>query len=548
MSQGNSVYKQRGVISSVIVFLMVAICGWTAFEWTVNRVYVPEGFSMRLRYKGPPLPLLPGNRPAATSGFAKVDEQGRVLEKGVLRDMLGPGRHFRSPLYWERVLIPDIVIKPGEIGIATSKLGKQLPAGEYLVDGDLEASEYKGVLRKVFGPGRYRVNDYAHTFTVIQTKAIHDRDQVKYAGWVEIPTGYVGVVTNLSDNPATGAKKGIQEQVLPPGIYPINEKEQQIDIVEIGYRELSIVSNLKTDAKGDLLYDVAGEPITSQDDSGIFFYSNDGFPINMDFTAIWGILPDQAPNVIRTFGNVSAVEQKVVIPQIESICRNVGARYGAVELLVGDSRQEFQKQASTNFAKVLEEKNITLLNGLIRHIYIPQDVRLPIQQSFIADEQKLTREEQQTTAKIEGDLREAEQKVELEIEKVRVETEKIVAKTIAEGQKKVQETVAETKRLEAQIDREVSLIEAQATVLLGQAKADTTRMTEEARANKFKLAIEAFGSGEAYNMWVFANGLPEQIELNLIYAGEGTFWTDLKGFTETMLGKQQASGKNAPAK
>ncbi|WP_237226985.1 SPFH domain-containing protein [Rubinisphaera sp. JC750] len=532
-------YAKKSFISTLIIALIIAVGGWTFIEWTVNRIYVPEGYSLRLRYKGPPLPLLPGyGLPEARSGFAKVDENGRILEKGVLREMLGPGRHFRTPFYWERELVKDIEIEPGQIGIATSKLGKQLPGDQYLVDGDLGETEFKGVLRKVFGPGTYRVNDYAYTFTVVERTEIRDGDQVKYAGWVEIPAGFVGVVTNLANNEQSGQQKGIQQKVLPPGIYPVNQKEQQIDVVEIGYRDRSIVANLKKDARGNLVYDEAGEPMLNDTDSGIFFYSNDGFPISMDFTAIWGIMPDQAPNVISKFGNVAAVEQKVVVPQIESICRNIGAKFGAVELLVGDSRQQFQEDASTAFRTVLEGKDITLLNGLVRHIYIPQSVRLPIQQAFIADELALTREEEQKTLQIEADFREAEQMVELEQEKVRVETDKLVAKQIAEGQKTVQETFAETERLEAQIDREVSLLDAEATVSLGQAEADSKKLQEEARASKFQLAVEAFGSGEAYNSWVFANGLPEEIELNLIYAGEGTFWTDLKGFTDTMLGRQ----------
>ncbi len=532
-------YAKKSFISTLVIVLIIAVGGWTFIEWTVNRIYVPEGYSLRLRYKGPPLPLLPGyGLPEARSGFAKVDENGRILEKGVLREMLGPGRHFRTPFYWERELVKDIEITPGQIGIATSKLGKQLPGDQYLVDGDLGETEFKGVLRKVFGPGTYRVNDYAYTFTVVERTEIRDGDQVKYAGWVEIPAGFVGVVTNLASNELTGQQKGIQQKVLPPGIYPVNQKEQQIDVVEIGYRDRSIVANLKKDPQGNLVYDEAGEPMLNDTDSGIFFYSNDGFPISMDFTAIWGIMPEQAPNVISKFGNVAAVEQKVVVPQIESICRNIGAKFGAVELLVGDSRQQFQEDASTAFRTVLEGKDITLLNGLVRHIYIPQSVRLPIQQAFIADELALTREEEQKTLQIEADFREAEQMVELEQEKVRVETDKLVAKQIAEGQKTVQETFAETERLEAQIDREVSLLDAEATVSLGQAEADSKKLQEEARASKFKLAVEAFGSGEAYNSWVFANGLPEEIELNLIYAGEGTFWTDLKGFTDTMLGRQ----------
>jgi len=540
-------FSRGGIIAGIVLIFILAF-GWTIIEWTYNRVYVPEGYSMRLRFKGPPLPFLPyHNLPDSKTGFATLDENGNIIEKGVLVEMLGPGRHFLSPLrsYWDFELVPDVVIKPGEIGIATSKTGKALSGGKYLVDGDLGETEYKGDLRKVFGPGRYRVNDYAYEFKKVTLVKTTDGNQTKYAGWVQIPTGHVGVVTNLTDNPETGAVKGIQDDVLPPGIYPVNAREQQVDIVEIGYREKTIEAELNKNADGSLKYDEAGEPTVVPTQKGISFPSNDAFDITMDFTAIWGINPDQAPEVIRKFGNVEAIETKVVLPQIESICRTIGSKYDAVDLLVGESRQEFQKAATDEFKVALEEKDITLLYGLVRHIYIPQNIRLFKQKAFISEELKLTRIEQQITAETQGDLKEAEQKVELETEKIRAETEKLVANAMAEGRKTAQETEAETQRLVAEIDREIALLEAQATVLLGQATAEAKKVKAEAEAEKFKLAVDAFGTGDAYNMWVFANGLPEDIELNLIFAGDGTFWTDLRGFSETMLGRQTQMQQNS---
>ncbi|MCA9118356.1 MAG: band 7 protein, partial [Planctomycetaceae bacterium] len=354
-------------------------------------------------------------------------------------------------------------------------------------------------------------------------------------------------------NPQTGSLPGIQEKVLPPGLYPINPREQQIDIVNIGFRENSITAELKLDNQGNPLLDDSGEPMVASEDTGIAFPSNDGFNIQMDFTAIWGIMPEQAPDVIRKFGNVGAVENKVVTPQIESICRNEGSRLGAVELLVGESRQSFQEATSTAFKKVLEDKNIKLQYGLVRHIYIPQSVREPIQQKFIADELKLTREQELLTTRTEADLEEARQTVELEGERVKVETEKKVAGALATGRKMAEETRAETKKLVAAIDRETAELLAQTEVVLGEAESNSTRMVAESRADKFRLAVAAFGSGDAFNQWVFASGLPEDMQLDMLYAGEGTFWTDLKGFSETMLGRQvQQSGKknsaaNAPA-
>ena len=235
---------QRGrMLASLLgsAVLAAAVC-WLSVEWGYNRIYIEQGESLLLRYKGPPLPFLPGGRPPATPGqFAEVDSEGNPLELGILEQMRGPGRHFYCPLWWETRRVPDQVVEPGEVAVVTSKMGKSLAPGIFLVDGDLGATQHKGILRKVFGPGRYRVNTYAYEFKTIELEKITTGNQTKHAGWVDIPTGYVGVVTNLTDNPITEETAGIQQSVLPPGLYPTNPNEQQIDIVEIGYREISIM-------------------------------------------------------------------------------------------------------------------------------------------------------------------------------------------------------------------------------------------------------------------------------------------------------------------
>ncbi len=541
-------FVERGGIQYAITLLLLGGVAWQAVEWTVNRIYVPVGSSLLLRYKGP---LLFGAREYPEDGqLAKRRENG-VLEIGVLEQMPGPGRHFYCPVWWERTIVEDPVVKPGEVAVVTSKVGKTSQTagdGQFLVEGDLGETSQKGILRKVYGPGRYRVNPYAYDFRVI--KGMQEErvgSQMKVSGWVLIPTGSVGVVTNQTDNPITKAKKGIQPDVLPPGLYPMNPWEQKVDLVEVGYREKSISSTVKVDAAGEVLLDKAGEPEMADDSSGISFPSKDGFPIHMDFTSIWGILPEQAPRVVEYNGSIEAVENRVVVPLIESICRNEGSRLGAVELLVGETREHFQEEVARQFGEKLKETGVALQYGLVRHIYIPQDVRVPIQQAFIADELKLTREQEQLTAKTEALFREAEKNVELEASRVVVETEKMVAGKVADGEKTAAETTAETTKLVAEIDKQTAELESQAKVLLGKADADSLKLMSEAKADMFRLAVEAFGDGDSYNKFIFASGLPDDIRLNTFYAGEGTFWTDLKGFSETMLGKQEVE-RRVPAK
>ena len=530
--------KQWSRFGLAVPVVLLLVFGLELFQWTFNRVYVPQGHSMVLRYKGPPLPFLPGNRPVAKTGqFAKVDENGRPMEIGILKEMRGPGRHFLWIGWWETTLIPDVTVKPGQVAIVTSRMGEDLTDGQFLVDGDLDQTSQKGILRKVFGPGTYRINNYAYLVKVIDEETIQSGLQLKYAGWVSIPTGYVGVVTNLTDNPMTKTVAGIQSSVLQPGLYPINPNEQHVDIVGIGFAEKSVKTTLKS-LNGKPILDESGEPAVVDDESGISFPSNDGFRIHMDFTAVWGIMPEQASAVISKFGTLDAVEAKVVVPQIESICRNQGSSLGAVDLLVGDTRRKFQEEVSDEFETILEDKNLTLLHGFVRNIHIPMEVRKPIQEKFVADELKLTRDQELLTAGTEGTLREAEKTVELEMERINAETKKLVAQAEAEGEKEAEETKAETLKLSAAIARKTAELEAEASVTLGKAKAGAKQAEAEAKSELFALAVSAFGSGNAYNQWTFATGLPEDIRLDMLYAGEGTFWTDLKGFTDVMVGRQ----------
>lgn len=507
-------------VSAIMLILLAVVALLGTLHWNINRFYVPEGYSLQLRYKGP---LVFGKREYAKTGYWA--EEGQI---GVRQRLRGPGRHFYCPIWWERKLKEDVVIQPGEVGIVTCKLGDALPDGEFIVDGDIGATKHKGVLRKALGPGRYRLNDYGYTVKTVKTQVKMDNGAKKHSGWVSIDTGYVGVVTNLTDNPITKQLKGIQPNILPPGIYPINGNEQEIDIVEIGFRESTVQYDKMRGPDGTVTHDDSGEPLVVDNDSGISFPSSDGFTIQMDFTAIWGLMPEQAPHAVATFGNVKQVENKVVQPQIESICRNNGSKYKAVDLLVGEKREDFQATNLEEFRSVLLEKEITLKYGLVRHIYIPKEVREPIQSAFIADETSLTLEQEQLTAAAEGALRESEQQVDLATKTVDTETERKYEAALAEGDRQARGIDAETAKQVAAINKVTADLKAQAKIVMATAENEGQQLIEEATADKFRLAVEAFGGAEAYNNWIFASNLPDDIELKLLYAGEGTLWTDSK--------------------
>jgi hypothetical protein len=48
--------------------------------------------------------------------------------------------------------------------------------------------------------------------------------------------------------------------------------------------------------------------------------------------------------------------------------------------------------------------------------------------------------------------------------------------------------------------------------------------------------VEAFGSPQSYNLYTFAKHF-QPSDLRLIFAGPGTFWTDLKSFEQVGASK-----------
>ena len=360
-------------------------------------------------------------------------------------------------------------------------------------------------------------------------------ENVKHAGWVNIPDR----LRRRRDQP------GRQRGHGPEGRHsertccrrestPSIPFERQIDIVGVGFWETSISVNHRLGPDGKELLDASGEP-EAIPGSGIGFPSNDGFNIQLDFTAIWGVMPKDAPDVVRTFGSVAAAEQKVIIPQSESISRINGSKMGANELLVGETRQKFQTSVSDHFQEVLKDKHLTLLYGLVRHIYIPKDIRTPLQEGYIADELKLTREEEKITKQAEGELREAEKKVLQETEKVQGRDGQAGRRGPGRGPEEGRRDRSRrpSSRWPRSTGRSPSSTPRRPSSSARPSR-QADQLMKEATSQKFDLAVKAFGNAGAYTKWQFAEGLPENIQLQLFYAGEGTLWTDLKGMMPTL--------------
>ncbi|TAN38388.1 MAG: hypothetical protein EPN23_02300 [Verrucomicrobia bacterium] len=205
--------KSLGIL---IVLIVLAVGGlWLFWEWGFCRFYVPaDHMAVIIAKEGEPL------------------GPGQILahkgQKGVQEDVLGEGRHFLNPYLFEHQIEPLVSIPPGKVGIVTSKVGNDLPQGEFLAN-----PGQKGISRGVLGPGKYRLNPSGYQIDVLDA--------------ISIPIGYVGVVTSLAGAKApegqfAGAnQKGIRSDVLQPGLYYVNPKEFKVDVLEVGLNQVSML-------------------------------------------------------------------------------------------------------------------------------------------------------------------------------------------------------------------------------------------------------------------------------------------------------------------
>lgn len=516
---------------------LVLVTAGAVYLWMEWRVDVgPDDTLVLIRKVGDPLP--PGQ---------KIAEAG---QKGIQRLALGPGRYFLNPwvwdfeqhglievpagdpLTWRQVYLKgaaeyDIPKAEGawpKVGVVNSLAGKPAPPGSEVVD-----EGFQGIHREVLTPGTYRINPRAY--------------EVKLVNATVIPLGCVGVVTSqLGEMPdvevvkqtsigpdgqviedphpktmqklARVGQRGILSDVLPPGIYYLNPFVHKTKIVQIGYNEISQLRSDNIDV--------------------ISFPSRDGFTIEVEVTVVWGRHPEHAAQMINRFGEVQKL-QEIMLDNIRSVCRNLGSDYDSTDFIRGEKRELYQLAVTETLKLFARARDIEILIALIHNIEVrggtaaegeAADLKQTIQRGFIAREEELTRQKQRETAVVKAELATAKADIEVAREQIVSDTRKKVAEVQAEGQKKAREIDAQRDLEVAQIERQIATLDAETTRILGTAKADVQEMKFQAEADGKRMMVEALGTGRAYNLYTFAREFsPESIRL--IFAGEGTFWTDL---------------------
>ncbi len=562
----NSTARISAYVFSFVIAIAAAYLLWL---WGFCRFYVPAGYMAIVTAKeGADLPA------------------GQILakegQKGVREEPYAEGRHFLNPIFYEWKIVPAVRIQAGKIGIVTSKIGEELPPGEFLA-----GEKQKGIWRRVLGPGIYRLNPIGYKVDIVDAKSI--------------PIGFVGVLTSLSGKEAQDGsfakkgQKGVMKDILQPGLYYVNNYEYKVDVIEIGLNQVSLLGSeggkvvtkgqmaMQNEVMQELQSNVLEEQAQRRADyietqakqSGgmgllgrrsyssssdkkkegmapsaptpaakdmlregsirtlglaqfVGFPSRDGFDIRLDMTVEFELLPSKIASIFMNYGDLPAVVDKIIMPQILSVSRLKGSSYKAQDFIVGEAREKFQIELREALSSVLGAKNIVVHNSLIRNVEVPQQILDPIQQRSVAIEQNLTNIEKQKTAKKQAELNTEETLIEQKKQEVAQETDKLVAEIAANKDKLVAEIRANMERQSAEIDRMTADVNASIAKNLGQARADIIRMVEGEKASGYQLRVKAVKDPAAYAWITFAEELNPALSIKILHSGDGTLWTDIE--------------------
>jgi hypothetical protein len=552
--------RMKTITKGLLVLVVGLFVLYEGVKWTVFRVYVPPGKALMVINKfGPALPA---------ELIAVPPGQGN---KGVQEELRSPGRYFINPVEYDTKLVDQTIIPAGDpqqwrfdgdgnivggavpmIGLVASKQGKTPPPGVEVVE-----PGFKGLQREVLTPGTYKINPHLYSVTLapavvvppgsvgVVTRLTGERGATTSVTLSEIRERTTGPTTQAGGAPVTtshapsrliagATQRGVLKDVLQPGIYYVNPRLLKVDVVPVGYDAITLD---QTEAR-------ASKSPTMTTPS-VRFYSGDGYLVEADFTVVWGISPADAPEIVANIGAWDNVRGNVIEPAMKAACQNVGAKYTSKELIQGTTRSKFQDELSDSLEKTVASRNVHVLLALVRNITIKDNtgkdqtggLLATIQRANIEVERDITNKQKTLTAVTAAKLEEALKSIDVARETVASETNVKVANIMAEGAKQAAEITAQRDLDVARINLEISKLDAQRTQILGKATAEVARMKNEAEAKGAKMLIDAFGTPQAYNSYIFAKNFDPK-DLKLIFAGPGTFWTDLKTF-EQIGGAQQ---------
>lgn len=197
------------------ILILFLFLGLSLFIWYECRIEPgPDQIAILIRKTGDDLP----------SGQLLATSPG---QKGIQPEVLPEGRYFYNPYSWDWRLWRVTDIQPGKLGVQTRLYGKDLAPGQIIA-----APGGKGIVAEVLRPGKHRINPYAYRIELFDAITIHPGHVGVVTSLVGRDVLNTQLPPERRNTfLAAEEMKGVTPQVLDPGTYYLNP--YLVSVVEI---------------------------------------------------------------------------------------------------------------------------------------------------------------------------------------------------------------------------------------------------------------------------------------------------------------------------
>lgn len=421
--------------------------------------------------------------------------------KGLQLEVLPEGRYFYNPYAWKWEVYPMIEIPRDQMGVRIRLYGEDLDYGDFLAKDDEDGEiVHKGIVEEVLKPGRYAIN--AIVIDRLTKRVVgQPRRKSDFVEIIElwepkiIPAGYKGIVTNLAgpmpEDPnvllVESGRRGPQRETLEPGTYYLNPYMYRINSIDTRSQRFNL-----SEGKDMTFPSKDGFPISLDGIIEFRVIPEDAAQTYVTYNDVNNDKP----------GDSAIAEEiiaKVIMPNARAFCRLRGSNSSAREFIGGETRTAFQTEFQERITETCKTQGIEIVQALITKIKPPQAIAEPLRAREVAAQelkqytQQILQQEQEANLATNKSL--IEQKKEL------VEAEREVVTDVTKAEEEQQVALAEANRDMEVAEKKLEAAKDQAEAIMAKASADAAIVgfENEADAAGWKKAVEALGNdGEAF--------------------------------------------------
>ena len=392
-------------------------------------------------------------------------------QKGIQLNVLPEGRYFYNPYTWSWRIHRILDVPAGKLGVMTRLYGTELPPGKIIA-----GKNQRGIMKEILRPGKYRVNPYAYHVALFNA--------------INISPGHVGVVTTLTGKDILEDKlpsedlnsfmvsdgyKGVSGRLLDPGTHYLNP--YMYNIVEVNTQSQR--------------FEMSGK-------DAINFLTLDGFTVTVEGTIEFGIERNDAAFLTHRVGDMGDIIKKLILPRARGFSRIEGSKHPAVNFIVGETRQKFQKDLELHLRTKSKGWGVDIKSVLIRKIIVPDAIASINRDRELAVQEAAKYQQQIFQARSKAELTKQEMLAVQSREKVEADTKRIRAVIDAQQDQAVRLIAASRELDVAKIEYEAALFQAESILLTADGEKDAIRARNEAEAFVLKNRVDSFGSGRSF--------------------------------------------------